>query len=115
VPVTREAIPAQATLDAIDMGRGGLLPEGSFGGHHPRRGDRERHPRQMSGRIADHRTRRARFAGRAGPELEHHAGRDIARAGAGWGIVHEGLGALDPYPGGDAVRAANSASRSGSP
>lgn len=62
MPMAREALPAEPSLDAEDMGRRGLFPKGSFGMHHTRCRGRKGHALDQPVRIAGDVTQARRFA-----------------------------------------------------
>ena len=96
MPMTRETLPAKPLLQAEDMDRGRFLPERPFGMHHTRISCRKCHAINQTGSVADHIAQAGRFAGRAGAEFQHDAGRDVTGTGGCRLIVDEELLALHP-------------------
>ena len=70
MPVPRVALATNPSLRAVDMGSGGLLPEGPRNAHHQGRRGRKRHAVHLAFHVAHHGHDRMRLTGRPAAELQ---------------------------------------------
>ena len=99
-PTRRHSVQAGAHLRPLRDSRWhrrGLLPKRALGAHHLWCCGGKLHPVEIRGRVTADSTRFAGLAGRAGAELQHDDGRDLAAAGGQRCVVDEHFVALGPH------------------
>ena len=86
-------------LNAEEMDRRGLLPNGPLGMHHARCRGRKTHAVDQPIRVSGDAPQALRFARRSRAELQHDAGSDIFGARRGGLVIDEKLVAICPCRG----------------